>query len=85
MLYRSMSSTYLEQLTIDSFTKTPFGGNPAAVVFQIKETDWMQKLSNENNAGATAFIEKDSTVANTYNIRWYGSFVCATLLDLPIR
>lgn len=55
---------------VDAFTKTVFGGNPAAVC--ILE-DWlvthlMQKIAQENNLAETAFIVQKNS---TFELRWF--------------
>lgn len=57
--------------TIDAFTDTLFGGNPAACC-PLKEflpTATMQQLANENNLSETAFFVKNPD--NTYQLRWF--------------
>jgi len=54
----------------DAFTKSLFGGNPAAVC-PLKE--WlpdatMQRIAIENNLSETAFLVKDK---DNYHIRWF--------------
>ena len=55
---------------IDAFTKTVFGGNPAAI---CPLQDWlsaelMQQIALENNLSETAFFVKKDDV---YEIRWF--------------
>ena len=57
--------------TVDAFTDTVFGGNPAACC-PLKEflpTEVMQKLANENNLSETAFFVKNPD--NSYNLKWF--------------
>ena len=51
-----MKNTFLYQ--VDSFTDTPFKGNPAGVMILDKETssDWMQQIATEMNLSETAFL-----------------------------
>ena len=44
-------------LQVDSFTREPFGGNPAAVCLLESEPppDWMQHVAAEMNLSETAF------------------------------
>ena len=56
---------------VDAFTKEPFKGNPAAVVYL---SDWlddseMQNIAAENNLSETAFLVK--TGDDCYHIRWF--------------
>lgn len=57
--------------TIDAFTDTLFGGNPAACcpLTAFLPTQTMQKLANENNLSETAFFVKNPD--NSYHIRWF--------------
>jgi hypothetical protein len=72
------------QFQVDSFTETPFKGNPACVVVmpdrvQVSEQQqaWMQNVAAENNIPVTAFISgwNDATSNDSaIDIRWYSSF-----------
>ena len=55
---------------VDSFTKEPFRGNPAAVcLFVESETsDWMQSMAREMNLSETAFLKKRE---NGCDLRWF--------------
>jgi len=55
---------------IDAFTKTLFGGNPAAVCVLDRwiTEDKMQKIAMENNLSETAFLVKKE---EKYEIRWF--------------
>ena len=55
---------------VDAFTKTPFGGNPAAVcVLSERQADeWMQKVALEMNLSETAFLLKES---DGFRLRWF--------------
>jgi PhzF family phenazine biosynthesis protein len=57
--------------TVDAFTDTLFGGNPAACcpLNQFLPTDTMQKLANENNLSETAFFVKRAD--GSYDLRWF--------------
>jgi predicted PhzF superfamily epimerase YddE/YHI9 len=82
-------SRLLVQYQIDSFTTDEFRGNPAGVVMGIRSTEWMQKMSMENNLGATAFIEPVLTSHEprnvaTYDIRWYSLSPHRLLLFLSL-
>ena len=59
-----------EQLQVDAFTSTAFGGNPAAVVFEHREESWMQNIAKENNLAETAFLELIDESETKYLIRW---------------
>jgi PhzF family phenazine biosynthesis protein len=55
---------------VDAFTKTLFGGNPAAI---CPLEDWltdeqMQKIAMENNLAETAYLVKNGA---DYDIRWF--------------
>ena len=60
----------LELLQIDAFTRTPFGGNPAAVCFLEAEREdaWMQKVAAEMNLSETAFLLPGE---GGYSLRWF--------------
>ena len=55
---------------VDSFTNTPFSGNPAGVCILAEPADkaWMQNVAREMNLSETAFLypQKD-----TYHLRWF--------------
>ena len=55
---------------VDSFTKQPFKGNPAAVCVleSAKEDLWMQSVANEMNLSETAFLLKQD---RGYSLRWF--------------
>ena len=57
-------------LQIDSFTKQPYRGNPAAVCVLEAERDdrWMQFVAKEMNLSETAFLLKQE---QGYNLRWF--------------
>lgn len=60
----------LKYFIVDAFTKTPFAGNPAAVVplEAWPAGDWLQKVAREMNLSETAFIVRSST---GYDLRWF--------------
>src|SRR6266516_214162 len=55
---------------VDSFTDTPFFGNPAAVCImdELQDEGWMQNVAREMNLSETAFLHKQ---AEGYNLRWF--------------
>lgn len=61
---------------IDAFSSSPFGGNPAAVVFveddlkQVLTDDLMLKVAAEFNLSETAFVTPTST-PGTFGLRWF--------------
>jgi PhzF family phenazine biosynthesis protein len=60
-----------EQYQVDAFAEKPFSGNPAAVVFEHRAIDWMQKVGAENNLAETAFVSKRiGSDSSEYDIRW---------------
>ena len=60
-----------EQYQVDAFSDQPFGGNPAAVVFEHRDPMWMQRVAAENNLSETAFIKlRPGTIAD-FDIKWY--------------
>lgn len=68
---------HTEQYVVDAFTSEQFGGNPAAVVFEHRSDEWMQRLAMENNLSETAFvrphINADGTAAgpSEFDLRWF--------------
>jgi len=67
-----------EQYVVDAFTTEQFGGNPAAVVFEHRSDDWMQKLAAENNLSETAFVRPHvgevsdpSESESEFDLRWF--------------
>eukprot|EP00999_Lentomonas_sp_LEN2_P000139 NODE_1131_length_996_cov_16.225547_g1086_i0.p1 GENE.NODE_1131_length_996_cov_16.225547_g1086_i0~~NODE_1131_length_996_cov_16.225547_g1086_i0.p1 ORF type:complete len:237 (-),score=19.43 NODE_1131_length_996_cov_16.225547_g1086_i0:192-902(-) len=60
---------------IDSFTKVPFTGNPAAVVLWDKDTApseiQMQRIAREMNLSETAFLRQIDQTDNEYTLRWF--------------
>lgn len=65
-------STRMQQkiFQIDAFTKTVFGGNPAAVCILESwiSDELMQKIAAENNLAETAYAVKKS---DYYELRWF--------------
>jgi PhzF family phenazine biosynthesis protein len=57
---------------IDTFTSTPFAGNPAAVcrLGAPRDDAWMQALARELGMPATCFVD-DAT--DGYNLRWFST------------
>lgn len=57
-------------IQVDSFTNTPYKGNPAAVCVleTAKEDSWMQSVAREMNLSETAFAIKQGS---EYNLRWF--------------
>lgn len=57
-------------ITVDAFTDTPFGGNPAAVcLLSEPQTDeWMQAVARELNLSETAFAHPEG---EAYRLRWF--------------
>ena len=62
---------YVEQYQVDAFSDLPFGGNPAAVVFDHKDEYWMKNVAAENNLAETAFLKSRQGSTTDYDIRWY--------------
>jgi predicted PhzF superfamily epimerase YddE/YHI9 len=59
---------------VDSFTRTPFKGNPAAVCVLESAADavWMQNVAREMNLSETAFLYPER---EGYRLRWFGPSV----------
>ncbi len=55
---------------VDSFTDTPFAGNPAAVCLleQARPESWMQLVAREMNLSETAFLARN---ADGFDLRWF--------------
>lgn len=55
---------------VDSFTETPFKGNPAGVCILPfpRDPSWMQAVALEMNLSETAFLEKQD---DGYGLRWF--------------
>jgi PhzF family phenazine biosynthesis protein len=58
---------------VDAFTKTIFGGNPAAVIplQQWLHTELMQQIAMENNLSETVFFIPSVVNNIDYDIRWF--------------
>ncbi len=69
----------LPLLHVDAFTRDPFGGNPAAVVFldRERETAWLQAVAGEMNLSETAFLLRRGD--NRFGLRWFTPTVEVTL------
>ena len=57
--------------TLDVFTRTPFTGNPLAVVLDADDVpdDLMQKIAREFNLSETVFVQTPADPANTAKVR----------------
>ncbi len=55
---------------MDAFATRAFGGNPAAVIFEHRDAEWMQNVAMENNLAETSFLSKIDGQENTYALRW---------------
>jgi PhzF family phenazine biosynthesis protein len=55
---------------VDSFTSTPFAGNPAAVCVleRAREDPWMQAVAREMNLAETAFLVRRG---DEFDLRWF--------------
>ena len=55
---------------VDSFTDTPFKGNPAAICVlpETQDASWMQSVAREMNLSETAFLVR---TGDTFNLRWF--------------
>lgn len=63
----------MRQWTVDAFTRTLFGGNPACVLEPLER--WppdalMQSIAQENNVGATAFLVAEAD-GRSFGMRWF--------------
>lgn len=69
---RLTSFAKIDQVLVDSFANKAFTGNPAAVVFQQRDSTWMQNVASENNTPVTAFLARMTGTNSTDNfkIRW---------------
>ncbi|MEP0711163.1 PhzF family phenazine biosynthesis isomerase [Algoriphagus sp.] len=58
--------------TLDSFTKTPFSGNPAAVCLLDQELtpEQMQAVATEMNLSETAFVARTEE-SDSFSLRWF--------------
>jgi PhzF family phenazine biosynthesis protein len=57
-------------MQVDAFTTRAFGGNPAAVIFEHRDAEWMQNVAMENNLAETSFLAKVEGAEDTYDLRW---------------
>jgi PhzF family phenazine biosynthesis protein len=59
---------------VDSFTQTPYSGNPAGVCVLENHADdsWMQNIACEMNCAETAFLVKNG---GSYKLRWFSPAV----------
>jgi PhzF family phenazine biosynthesis protein len=66
-------------LQVDAFTRDPFGGNPAAIVFLDgpRDTDWLQAVAAEMNLSETAFLRRRDK--DRFDLRWFTPAVEVTL------
>ena len=57
---------------VDSFTNTPYAGNPAGVCLlpQAASEAWMRDLAREMNLSETAFLVRRDQ-GDGYNLRWF--------------
>ena len=74
----------LQYFIVNAFTGSPFGGNPAAVVFveDLLDPDVMQKISANFNQPMTAFlrlrknsVSESAGTSLAYDVRWFTSTV----------
>jgi len=65
-----VSKMKLNIFQVDAFTRSPFGGNPAAVVplDAWLPDDVMHNIAQENNLSETAFFVRN---ADVFEIRWF--------------
>src|SRR5262249_27393878 len=65
------SAMRLPYYVLDVFTRTPFHGNPLAVVLEADalETGRMQTIAKEFNLSETVFVQKPEREAHTARIR----------------
>ncbi len=59
---------------VDAFASEPFSGNPAAVVVltKMKDEAWMQKVAQEMNLSATAFVAPhEDPFKRAWRLRWF--------------
>jgi PhzF family phenazine biosynthesis protein len=63
----------LEIDIIDAFTDSVFKGNPAAVIITDSwlSESLMQSIALENNLSETAFLVRNKTEDDSYQIRWF--------------
>jgi PhzF family phenazine biosynthesis protein len=68
----NFARTDMKLYQVDSFTKVPFAGNPAAVCImrRFPEAHWMQQMAAEMNLSETAFVVPDGPPGH-YMLRWF--------------
>lgn len=64
----------VEQIQVDAFAPVAFSGNPAAVIFEHRDEQWMQNVATENNLAETSFLQVIPDKPYTYFLRWYVDF-----------
>jgi PhzF family phenazine biosynthesis protein len=66
-------------LQVDAFTRDPFGGNPAAIVFldDPRDTAWLQAVAGEMNLSETAYLWRRGD--GRFDLRWFTPAVEVTL------
>jgi predicted PhzF superfamily epimerase YddE/YHI9 len=60
----------VEQIQVDAFAPVAFSGNPAAVIFEHRDAEWMQNVAMENNLAETSFLSVVADKPYTYSLRW---------------
>lgn len=68
-----VGSEIVDAYLVDSFTDTPFAGNPAAVVLLDSPADaaWMQAVAAEFNQAETAFVVTGGAADEPKPLRWF--------------
>ena len=59
--------------TVDSFTDTPFTGNPAAVLLldEAPPDTWMAAVARETNVSDTGFVIREELPDADFRLRWF--------------
>ena len=59
--------------TVDSFTETPFTGNPAAVLVldEMPSDEWMAAVARETNLSDTGFVIREELPDADFRLRWF--------------
>jgi len=59
--------------TVDSFTKTPFTGNPAAVLVldEMPSDEWLAAVARETNLSDTGFVIRGEVPGADFRLRWF--------------
>ena len=59
--------------TVDSFTKTPFTGNPAAVLVldEMPSDEWLGAVARETNLSDTGFVVRGEVPDADFRLRWF--------------